>query len=165
MAYAEFFSVAHPALRDNLPYRRFPIGRPSGSLRVHENADDSQAGSPATQSRGLGTLLTIYCSKYVFGGVRPSSGAVAYAAIGCTKWPDHRLLLDISAPEDASPYTHLQSQRDCVLQPRVAIPLSGRATLGNRASHVSTPRGLWPRSCAPGATPLGLAPPCAIDPG
>src|SRR5438309_7001319 len=35
-----------------------------------------------------------------------------------------------------------QSQRDCVLQPRVA---SLRATLGNRAAGVSTPTGLWPR--------------------
>src|SRR6266849_10193853 len=47
-----------------------------------------------------------------------------------------------------------QSQRDCVLQPRVA---SLRATLGNRANRLSTPTGLRPRSPPRHATQLRLS--------
>src|SRR5207245_5836354 len=31
-----------------------------------------------------------------------------------------QMILEIAAPEDAAPHRHLQSRRDCVLQPRVA---------------------------------------------
>src|SRR5207249_3558699 len=48
-----------------------------------------------------------------------------------------------------------QSQRDCVLQPRIA---SLRATLGNNAIRVSTPTGLWLR-WSPWVTPPRLHPP------
>src|SRR5437899_1324674 len=61
-----------------------------------------------------------------------------------------------------APYTHFQSRRDCVPQPRVA---SLRTTLGNRANRLSTPTELWPRTLPLGATPLGLARPGAVDPG
>src|SRR5216684_8420377 len=44
-------------------------------------------------------------------------------------------------PVLSAPYTHFQSQRDCVLQPRVA---SLRATLGKRPRRPSTLKGLWP---------------------
>jgi len=43
------FSVAQVS---NLLYRRFPIGMVAGRLRVYENSDDSQAGSPAIQQVG-----------------------------------------------------------------------------------------------------------------
>src|SRR6266852_1811285 len=58
----------------NLLYRRFPIGRTSGSSRVHENSDDSQAGSPAIQQVGnlrysSGGALTGYGTRpYQRGG-------------------------------------------------------------------------------------------------
>src|SRR2546425_9881623 len=55
----------------------------------------------------------------MFSGVRPSSAA-ASSNSPCTS--NHGAAGDLStaAPVLAAPYTHLQSRRDCVLQPRVA---------------------------------------------
>ena len=56
---------------------------------------------------------------HMFSGVRPSSAA-ASSNSPCTS--NHGAAGDLStaAPVLAAPYTHLQSRRDCVLQPRVA---------------------------------------------
>ena len=62
---------------------------------------------------------------------------------------------DGKAPEESSHYTHLQSQRDCVLQPRVARHSLPWVLVGRKSA---TPTGLWPGETArTGATPLGLA--------
>jgi len=57
-----------------------------------------------------------------------------------------------------APYTHLQSQRDCVLQPRVA---SLRATLGLRWHRSSTLKGLRPDP--PHSDPVARHNPFRVD--
>src|SRR5258707_15793 len=58
---------------------------------------------------------------------------------------------------EAAPYTYLQSQRDCVLQPRVA---SNELPWGKWSNGITTPTGLrvgrwcWSRPC--GRNPVGL---------
>src|SRR6266567_8942975 len=44
------------------------------------------------------------------------------------------------AAEDSAPYTHFQSQRDCVLQPRVA---RDELPWGKSARECPTLKGLW----------------------
>ena len=59
------------------------------------------------------------------------------------------------AATSPAPYTHLQSQRDCVFQPRVARDELPWVMAGMKSA---TPTGLWPRGPAgTAATPLGLA--------
>src|SRR5437667_12213025 len=57
---------------------------------------------------------------HLFSGVRPSSGAASPSSPCTSDSPGGAGDSDEAAPEDAAPYTHLQSRRGCVLQPRVA---------------------------------------------
>src|SRR5713101_7506301 len=70
------------------------------------------------------------CGQKVKPGGSPRTGCRSAVTVRSKKWPV------LSAP-----YTHFQSQRDCVLQPRVA---SLRATLGKRPRSDHNPNGVAP---------------------